>query len=188
MPKQKRPLDEEEEAAAGPSSSAAVVVQEKHKKVKGRKSTGMAEVVDPCTLPTLKEGAELILLRYPANFDLSRLEGVEIPTDMLTGGQGGSVEVGLVQGKVRLGVASRGLVREQPLFVAVVAPKAGGEEGEEEGGGGGDAAASVQFLPTPAAMALNLTVAEEAGGIPGLKRVVLRPRVKVPSQTIKALL
>lgn len=148
----------------------------------------MVEVVDPSILPSLKEGSELFLLRYPANFDLSRLEGVDIPTHMLTEGQGGSVEVDLVQGKVRLGVASRGLVREQPLFVAVVAPKAG-EEGEGEGEGeGAGGAASVQFLPTPAAMALTLSVVEEAAAIPGVKRVVLRPRVKVPSQTIKALL
>ena len=58
---------------------------------KGRSSLGggggkqLQPMLLPCTLPArLKEGQELVLLRYPAAFDLARLQGCALPAAVST--------------------------------------------------------------------------------------------------------
>jgi hypothetical protein len=136
----------------------------------------------PGTLPArLKEGQELVLLRYPAAFDLSRLQGCALPAALLAGGLGGGHALPLPGGgTARLAAAPRS-VASQGLYVAVVGAAAAA--GEAEGGAGAEAPPpSVRLLPTPATLVLDLALAPQADALAslGLRRVVLTRRKPVP--------
>jgi hypothetical protein len=157
---------------------------------KGRSSLGggggkqLQPMLLPCTLPArLKEGQELVLLRYPAAFDLARLQGCELPAALLGGALGGGHALELAGGgAARLAAAPRS-VASQGLFVAAVVGAAEEEEEEKE-----EAPPSVRFLPTPAALVLDLTLApQQAPPLPGLRSVVLTRRAPVPRAAHGAL-
>lgn len=159
-----------------PKRARVEEVDELHKSEKksSRKSLSkkLEPVTAPCILNGVKEGHELLLLRYPASLDLSQLDGTEIPSHLLTEGIGGSVSIAGAQGDMRLAVAPRASC-VQELFVAVV--QRSSEEGALE-----DVSASVEFLSSPAAMALDISIVPVVENVPGIKRVKLAPRKLSP--------
>ena len=176
---------------AGAEGTAAAAAAAAASSKKGRSSLGgggkqLQPMLLPGTLPArLKEGQELVLLRYPAAFDLGRLQGCALPAALLGGALGGGHALALPGGgAARLTAAPRS-VASQGLFVAAVGAAAegggGAEGGEAEEAAAAAAAPSVRLLPTPAALVLDLTLApQQAPPLAGLRSVVLTKRAPVP--------
>jgi hypothetical protein len=98
-------------------------------KAPGRVRDARAPQLSAGSLPS---DAELVVLRVPASFDLSRLEGAELP-EALFDGTARASRVALVNGAVRVAVSASGL---QSLRVAFVG--AGACAGAGAGAGVGD--------------------------------------------------
>ena len=171
----KRARESEEGAAAEAAAAAQAAKREK----RGRQ---LERVRAPSSLPRLEDGEELVLLRFPAGFDVAQLHGCALPEALLTDALGGGFTLQLRGGSVRVSSAPRGTAA-QGMFVAVVEAAAGGGGGG--GGGGGEdgdegPAPAVSLLPTPVTAVLDLAaVVPPSEAIPGLRRVALQRRTPV---------
>ena len=140
----------------------------------------------PCTLPRLKEGQELVLLRYPASLDLSLLAGCTVPAALLGGSLGGGHTLQLRGGQARLAAAPRS-VASQGMYVAVVGAVEGEAGADAEAGGAQAGGASgeappppVHLLPAPAALMLDLALVPQTSALAGLRTITLTRRTPVP--------
>ena len=145
-------------------------------KKSSRKSLKKMEgMTAPSTLKSVREGEEVLLLRYPASLNLSHLEGLKIPTQLLSSGQGGGLCFESSQGTLRLAVASQDACAQELFVVAVKGKESGEEDGENA-----EESTTVEFLPTTAALALDVSIIPSVKGVSGVRRVDLVPRQRGP--------
>ena len=162
------------ESGGGLSASASAPKREKRSRLQSVRA--------PCALPRLKDGQALVLLRYPAAFDLSLLEGCRLPPSLLTDALGSGETLSLQGGgQVRVSSAPRSVATSQGLYVAAVQPAAAADSGGEEAEDGG-APPTVSLLGRPAVAVLDLKLAppQPPSLVPGLRRVTLTRRATVP--------
>lgn len=155
-----------------------------------RKRQQLQPVRLPGTLTRLKDSQELLVLRYPASFDLASLQGCTVSAALLASALGGGQTLQLAQGGQARLCAAPHAVASQGMYVAVVggseapaaaaaaaAAAAGGEEAEPP-------PPSVSLLPAPVSLVLDLALVPQTSALQGLRRVVLTRRAPVAKAAV----
>ena len=164
---------------SGEGAAAAAADADAQAAKRDKRGRQLERVRAASSMPRLEDGEELVLLRFPAGFDVAQLHGCALPEALLTDALGGGFTLQLRGGSVRVSSAPRGTAA-QGMFVALVeAPAAAaaavGGEDDDEG-----PAPDVSLLPTPVTAVLDLAaVVPPSEAIPGLRRVALQRRTPV---------